>query len=219
VATLHDVRKLFIKLSGREDLATTTTTLHDTDAGADEYINAGQRYLDGLMDNPDSNRLYEVTTQSGTCYVDIPDGRSVQNVFVRTTEDEFQKLYNRTLSFLLEEYPKFELTDVDFPTDYCLYPNRTQGRSLTIAILPPADDNYTVRIFGKFYSPWLTNNSDTSFWTNMYKMTLVHAALFMLEGSYRNTEGATDWRALVMESLGVMDKDVVEQEMPNDPII
>ena len=43
---LLGVRQQFIKLSGRYDLATTNVETHDTDNGADYFINAGQRYLD-----------------------------------------------------------------------------------------------------------------------------------------------------------------------------
>lgn len=59
----------------------------------------------------------------------------------------------------------------------------------------------------------LSNDSDTSWWTLEAPETLITAALYELELSYRNTEGARDWLGGIDNDLDGMEKDVISEEI------
>lgn len=82
-----------------------------------------------------------------------------------------------------------------------------------VHILPPSDGSYTISILGKFYSPKLIRDNDKTFWTEEYPNILVHAALYELEKSYRNSTGANDWLNSVVVGLKGIDDEMVEQEI------
>jgi hypothetical protein len=50
-------------------------------------------------------------------------------------------------------------------------------------------------------------------WTEMHEMILVWAGLYMLEVSYRNTNGAKDWLAAIQREIISLDMDGVEEEI------
>jgi hypothetical protein len=92
-----------------------------------------------------------------------------------------------------------------------------------IVIMPPPDVAYTVTIWGLFYSPTLsaTLSGSTwtqvkSYWTEVHPEVLIEAALFKLEGFYRNTDGAKDFKATLMEDVSGLDHDSVEEDLVGD---
>ena len=89
-----------------------------------------------------------------------------------------------------------------------------------IVIMPPPDGTYTIEILGLFYSPTLvatlsgsTWTQTLSYWTEVHPETLIAAALFKLEGFYRNTDGAKDFKNTLMEDVTGMDHDAVEEDI------
>jgi hypothetical protein len=92
-----------------------------------------------------------------------------------------------------------------------------------IVIMPPPDVAYTVTIWGLFYSPTLTATLSgstwtqvKSYWTEVHPEVLIEAALFKLEGFYRNTDGAKDFKATLMEDVSGLDNDSVEEDLVGD---
>lgn len=83
-----------------------------------------------------------------------------------------------------------------------------------IVFLPPADKTLTVSVWGLFYNPKLTEDEDESYWTEVHPETLVLAALYILEGQYRNSEGMNDWIKQIQMTLTAIDHDSVEDSMP-----
>ena len=78
----------------------------------------------------------------------------------------------------------------------------------SLLIMPPSDEEVTLEIHGKFYSPQLDLPSDTSFWTEVKSNMLIAAAMYQLELFYRNTEGASDWLTAINREMIGLQKDV-----------
>lgn len=81
-----------------------------------------------------------------------------------------------------------------------------------IIFLPPSDGSYVVEIFGSFYAPKLSSDSDNSIWSEEFSDLLLMATMRQLEIFYRNTEGVKDWNNVISEELINIDFDIVEQE-------
>ncbi len=241
-----DIRTKFVELSGRYDLTTNT----EEDSGADFFLNAGQKYLDRLMDTGKMNARYPVIVAAGTYIVKSVGIRAIREVWAGNADGKYQ-LIPDTLQKLREEYSE-EFSDVSQGTpayyapavfrpypdtlasvtgmynvsDLLLYNAVAPAQHFNyngIVIMPPPDGTYTIEILGLFYSPTLsatlagvTWTQVKSFWTEVHPETLIAAALFKLEGFYRNTEGSKDFKATVMDDIVGLDHDAVEEELTGD---
>ena len=82
-----------------------------------------------------------------------------------------------------------------------------------ILIAPPTDAEMTLRVEGSFWSPRLTADTDSSWWSMLHPETLVFAAAYVLETHYRNSTGAKDWLATIDEMLRGIRADEAMSEM------
>lgn len=77
-----------------------------------------------------------------------------------------------------------------------------------------AGQKFLDRMFGhEETSLEMTADADETWWTLEAFETLITAALYMLERSYRNTEGAKDWLAGIQLDLDGLEKDVISEEI------
>ena len=88
-----------------------------------------------------------------------------------------------------------------------------------ILVMPPSDTDYTIEIWGKFCSPELSAVKDGDDWEQTRSAwsvndpdILITAALYKLEGFYRNREGARDFLELLDTDLVDLDKIRVDEE-------
>jgi len=229
---LLGIRQQFIKFSGRYDLATTGIEDFDTDAGANFFINAGMRFLD--------RRFYHAKTvgrrfdqvAANTWYLTFQNCRSVKEIWCNSDEERWQ-LRRYDYDTIRNSYPDLvSATNTGEPKFYCPVWIRSidatdiaalgaffnyvktddDGTYNGILWMPPTDDSYVIETIGHFNFVDLSDNDDENYWTTVAPATLIKAALYQLEVSYRNTEGAKDWlAAITLEGQG-MEFDAVEQE-------
>jgi len=85
-----------------------------------------------------------------------------------------------------------------------------------ILFMPPSDRTLTVSVLGRFWSPPLyPSKADTlkTYWTVHHPDILILAALYSLEGFYRNREGQRDYREQLVEALVDIDAGEAEEEV------
>ena len=228
---LLSVRDEFIRKSGRYELGTITAgSTAGTDDGADWYINAGQRFLDRRipLDALRARRLFTLEVDE---YLKIfRQAKTIENVWIIESDGSLTELdrmplatirnyYGETVSVMDSGTPMYwspasvrldpdsRINEVehtiDSMTDFVLgVDNVANG----IVVSPPTDTEVTLDILGRFFSPELLKNGDSSIWTESYPDLLVMASLYKLEVFHRNTEGAKDW-------LLAMDLDLSEIDM------
>lgn len=232
MATLKEIRTQFVKLSGRYDLV--VDTVDYADAGADWYIRAGQRMLDKLAGFPkDLGRRFD-TVSAGTYYTTFSGCRAVKEVWAANSTSRWQLEFLDTVTFR-NNYPgpygsitsgkttyftKAHLRGIpDFgPVDALsgyaseISPDTSQLATTGIVFMPPTEEEIQIEVWGLFDSPTLSNNSDVNFWSVNHEDALAFAALYKLEVSYRNRQGANDWLTEIMRLVVDIDKDEVEEE-------
>ncbi len=236
-----DIRQKFVEVSGRYDLVLDTWE----DNGADFYINAGQQYLDRLLDTNKMWARYPSIVTAGTFLIKTVGIRSIKEVWIanvdgksQLTPDTIQKLkeeYSEEFSSVTQGCPEYYAPAILRPypdtlastsgmynvSDLLLYDVTAPAQHFNyngIVIMPPPDGTYTVEIVGLFYSPTLsatlsgaTWTQVKSYWTEVHPDTLIAASLFKLHGFYRNTDGAKDFKATLMEDVVGLDHDDVEE--------
>ncbi len=214
--TLLQIRTNFITDSGRNDLVVDLTDY--ADRGANRFINAGQRFLDGLIDTPQSQAKYEETLDVGATTLTLEDCRAIEEVYLTNAEDRIHYLTKVSLSDIREAFPELSNETQGVPTYYAINVIRVMATELTetikgIIFMSPADDTYDMVIEGKFFTKKLVENDDINYWTENHEDVLGMAALYKLETFYRNREGARDWLQGIMEAIRGIDHDIIAEEI------
>jgi len=230
--SLLTLRKQLIKLSGRYDLVKDTVDYKDD--GANWYINKGQRMLDLHPETPDIfGRVFDRIDANGF-YITMERCRAIHEVWVNNTTGR-SKLEKRNLAWLRTQYSEvassttsgtplyyapskhrgIDITDMnELGTFLNLVLNETSADTVQgLLIFPPGDEKLVVEVVGKFFSPTLSADDDTSFWDANYDNVLLLAALYQLEVFYRNTEGAKDWMAALIQELRSINFTSIEEEI------
>jgi len=227
------VKTKFIEITGRADLADAGAAF---DAGF--FINEGQKYLDRLFNKGKTEARHFVNLTVGQILVPLANVRSFKEVWLYDSESGtpllvedasvLKEYYNKPVASLdsgppeyyapivVRPYPK-DLTSVGLNQIWATQDMKLTGHETVNAILlmPPVDvsGKYTLEVKGLFYTDALSADTDKSYWTETNELLLIFAAAFMMELSYRNTEGAKDWKNAIMEITDGLDKDIVEEQI------
>jgi hypothetical protein len=227
---LMQVREQFIKLSGRYDLVTSTSTY--ADSGADFFITAGAQFLDRRSNliNKTSRLFYQL--DAGTWYKTFQKCRIVEDIYINNTTGR-SKLTFKDFNWLHKEYSSpISAQDRGTPLYYCPAKLRTDVNDdinnlgaffnyvttssdayRGVLIFPPPDEAIIIEIVGQFYSSDLTDDEDSNYWTANHPTILILSALYQLETlNHRNTQGANDYLNAIDKLLIDLDKDIVEEE-------
>lgn len=86
---------------------------------------------------------------------------------------------------------------------------------ISILLGPTSDGDYTLTVYGEFYSKTLSNDNDYNFWSENYPELLISATLYSIEAHYRNTAGMSDWINAMKPLKEGLEFDLVEQQSKN----
>jgi len=215
---LIDVRIKCVDFSGRTDLVVDTSVY--VDAGMNFFIEAGRKYLDSRVNTENSPAIFSGTLTIGDTTFTFGSCRSIVDVWF--INDDGDKIFPKRLTFdqFNEEYPKNSATESK-GEPIAWAPNIIRSASTPIVednllkgviFTPAADIAYGIRIEGQFFSNTLIADADENYWSQLYEDILIYAALYKLEGSYRNTEGKNDWLNMLNDAIFGIDLDIAEQE-------
>lgn len=229
---LLEIRQKFIESSGRADLVVDTTTW--ADAGANWFIQAGQRYLDRMLETGNARARYFATLESGRHTLKIPMARVIEKVFCITSSGKlpiYEVAPQGIRDFLAQMDTSIPLSMPTYYTPMSLRIgvdsdlSNIRGDFANVSYVDheysgiffgqAADVDYGIEVEGLFYSPKLINDSSISFWTEQHPEILVAAAFLSMERFYRNFEGLKESRASVAEMVQQLDFDYVAQEIVN----
>lgn len=172
---LTEIRLKFRELSGRFDLVNSD----GSDNGADFYLNAGQRLLDLLVDSPKTESWYipDSKLTVGDYKIQMKHARSIREVWFSDSSSRFE-VERKSLYWILSNY-NLESGDNGQPLYYAPIPvslapelfmkseldyssGEVQGYGVVefdapyeytgLLFAPAADDMYSVKIRGRFFS-------------------------------------------------------------------
>lgn len=235
--TLTQVRAKFKTLSGRYDLVTAL----GADNGADWFINQGIMLLDTTQITNKSVARYQKDVAAGAFQLNFQYCRAITEVWMMNADGRFKlekknlkdirEIYAKAPADLTQGQPLYYAPTViglspaqlalktsDYSTsftydheDIMFSDEGDQSIYDSIVWSPPVDGTYTVEVWGLFFSKTLSADTDQNFWTALHPLAVLYAALYVLETTYGNTEGANDrWGSLNKYLVGI-DRDVAEQ--------
>lgn len=229
---LSDIRNKVMELSGRWDL-------DDVEAyvGVDEFIEAGQKLLDTMLDTGKTVARHFQDLAYGQILVQVPGIRSLEKLFI-VRGDERTELVKADYDKLREYYKEKHSTITPGTPGYwapvCIrpYPSEVYPALYNqewafddivdsgsehingILLMPPCDSGtlYTLEIRGKFWTEMPTGAEGTSYWISQHPLLLIFAALFKIEESYGNVEASKTRLEAVKLGVGELNKDAIEEE-------
>lgn len=232
---LLELRTKAMLISGRYDLVNPTTY---ADQGMDYYINAGQRWLDRKFFGKRAEGRFLKRISAGDNQVNIQLARSIREVWYYDTEARAQ-LTKAAYNWLKTEYPDTLNIDEsgtplyytpivtrgiphfsELPADEAdflvheadLLSGPSNGYD-AIRIYPATDAEITIEVLGLFYSNPLTTNTSESYWSVTNPDILLHATYRAIEIDHRNRQGVDDWTAAIMDNVGELQLDDLDEEI------
>jgi len=227
MATLVDVRKDFVQLSGRYDLVSSTSSYanNTSNIGADFFVTRGQKFLESKLGiRP---RLFEfskalVVGTYSYAFQDFPDDdsqyqalKAIKAVYLLTDDNDYKELLKISLQ---NWYNIFDSDTANGTPDYWTVGANASGTgndtgTSSLLLWEPPDKTYTIKVIGFVGHESLTADTDKNYWTIVHPDILVKASLYELEVFYRNSEGARDWLSSLMSDVNGIDHDNVEGEI------
>lgn len=232
MSTLLQVRQKLVKDSGHYNLVVDGMNSDWTDNGANDLINQGQRWLDRKFEYDKQQAWYTQVLSQGQSLLTFAKARYIERVQIATTTDGRIELDRKNFFDLQTEYKTVPLSSVEEsqPLYWCplvpglapeLY-SETSGSLTTdgvvdidfyqygnhyltsaIMILPPPEQDYTVKVLARWLSKELSDDADVSFWSVNAPELLVRAARLQLETDlHRNPEGAMGFEQRLLDDLG-----------------
>ena len=237
-----DIRQKFVEISGRYDLVNSETW---EDNGADFYLNMGQRMLDRYTDSIKMYARYPFKLTTGTIIAKTPGLRSIKEVWIANVNgraqlspvplDQLRKEFAKESNLLSTGIPSYYAPAVfrPFPDDltsvtdlYDVEDLLLSGTHYTyngVIVMPPPAEDYTLTIWGLFYSPALSAilsgtawTQTKSYWTENEPATLLEAALSRLATFAGNITSAKEHKEAMLEDLRALDFDAVDEMLVGD---
>ena len=227
---LLEVRKMFVKLSGRYDLVVDTTDWEDD--GADYFLQSGQNMIEKLVgDLPESEGRLWKTLTSDDYYVGFQQRcRTILKVWANNSVgrvelekvnwEELKTQYACPLAEISKGYPLYycpaqmreiDATDKDATGTFFNYTSPTSSDYRGIVIMPPVDGAYDIEVFGKFLQPVLGSDTQENFWTITYPEILIRAAMYQNELMYRGRSAMVKLYESLLLDISEIDKDAVAE--------
>lgn len=239
--TLAQARQEFVKKTGRYDLVVDTTDWVDN--GANFFLQSGQRYLDTVLPNPNSERGHRVDIDADDSYIELQYCRYVKSVEVFDAEGREAELTPVQMSQLQDGYSKAvssqdsgtpayfswglhlpspeqeALTSGDYTGTFTFDVDTlsfaaARNRLVRIEFRPKADTIYTMKVLGGFWSV-LDEDTDTSWHSLVYPELFILAGKLALSAFYDNSAGLKDALNSMQVWLRGQDHDMVRQEIAN----
>jgi len=231
---LVQLRQKFVETSGRWELVVDTTDW--ADAGADFYIQAGQRLLEGLVTTRQSRGNLYLPLAAGEYQLSWQKScRVVESVFLETSAArtqldkvsllELKNAYTSPVASLGTESPLvyaladlrgIETTAKNSLAEYLDYSfdELVSSADYTgIIIAPVTPVAAVVTISGLFDQYELTDDSDENYWTLRHPGLLLKCALYELETFGRGTAHHKSWMDAIQVAVHNLERDIVEEEI------
>lgn len=215
--TLLEVRKMFVKLTGRYDLVKDAESYEDD--GADFMLNAGIRMLDSMFTHSKSYGTIRLSVKSGKDIYRTDNVLSIEGIQVSSDEGRV------TLTHVSEQDITERDPDGDFssgaPKYYAIHTGmrnpalgnlKDEFKGESFRIFPAPDENLTAYVYGRLTIP-LEEDDDINFWSSNYPETLITAGQYFIERFHRNSQGMADHMRAIRQDLRELDNNAIESQM------
>lgn len=229
-------KSLFEESTGRRDLI-----LADDSFNWLWFMNQAIKWLDKTYPLKSNQRHYLFDTSDGQYYQRLNDVRAVYEVHLTNSSDGRIELEKKSLNWLKSKYASdFNSLDTGTPKYFApvimgLSQAQTVAESIGttyedyadylttetdingLLFLAPADEVYTIDVFGSMKSPELTLTRADNVWTTNHGMIVALTCRLMLEKFYANSEGFNSTKRLIDDEIwGNLADEIAEEAYEYD---
>lgn len=215
--TLLEVRKMFVKLTGRYDLIKDAESYADD--GADFMLNAGIRMLDSMFTHSKSYGTIRLPVESGKDVYRTDNVLSIEGVQVSSDEGRVT-LTHVSEQDIMERDPDGSNSS-GAPKYYAIHTGmrnpalgnlKDEFKGESFRIFPAPDKALTAYVYGRITIP-LKEDDDINFWSTSYPETLITAGQYFIERFHRNSQGMADHMRAIRQDLHELDSNAIESQM------
>ena len=236
--THKQIRQQFREMSGRYELVDEA----GGDRGADFYINAGQRFLDGLETVKKAEARVFRLLAANHYGVQFQYSRAIKEVWAASvgtsgmsrwqlTKMDIQELraiyaslpsdidsgdplyYTPAVLRLAPGTPLTEIQSLEGFLGYADVSINRQQEYNGVIVMPPPSVQTMIEVWGLFYSEPLVADEDESYWSTVHPELLLMASMRTLEEFYRNSQGVNDWTNAIKQRIVLLGMDTVEEDI------
>lgn len=211
---LAQVRKMFVKLTGRYDLVKDAESYADD--GADFMLNAGIRMLDSMFTHSKSYGTIRVPMKPKQAIYRTTNVLSIEGIQVSSDEGKV------TLTHVKEQdITERSTVGEGVPKYYAIHTgmrNPALGnleddfRGESFRVFPAPSSKLTAYVYGRITIP-LEEDDDINFWSTSYPETLITAGQFFIERFHRNSQGMADHMRAIRQDLRELDNNAIESQI------
>lgn len=241
--TLKEIRTKFVDLSGRTDLVVDTTDYVDNGANfyiqaGQRWLDITQESVKGIgrlqkdlaiadynLDFLNARTIIKVQAIDSAGAITTLTPRTFEYMRENYADDPAnitQGLPTDWAPNIIGLAPQQQaLTSANFTTEFTydshaiMFSDEAAHYGYQgITFRPPADEVYTLTVFGHFFSV-LASDTDESYWSVKWPEILIMAANLSVEVFHRNTQGVNDWLGAIDRWLLGIDKDLADMESAN----
>ncbi len=239
--TLLEIRRMLVQQSGHYELVLDAEQEDWGDNGADQFIQAGQRFCDDQWQHHKSEAWLYVKMASGESLATFTNARIIKEVWLNKTGGPRTLVTRLTLNDIRDRYTEAALADETTgtplywaPAVLGLAPQQFEETALTfeadgitdydlimfgnhypykgIYVMPPCDGDYTLEIKAEWQSHEMCDDADVSFWSQYPELLLLAARREMEIHLHRNTTGAQDFERPLLHSLQKLYHNLIAEE-------
>lgn len=240
---LLDIRKRVVQDSGHYDLVVDAPNSNWADNGCNKFIQDAQRWLDRQFGYAKEYRWHYALVSAGESLVTFQHARIIKDVWVvaEGTRTRLDKLTLNEMR--ARYYPEGALVDIapSVPTYWTVPvlgltpPFITETKASMesagytdldwlafgqdalplrgIYIMPPADQTYTIEVFGAWHSTPLVNDADCSVWTYEPHLLCAAARREIEVHLHRNSTGRKDFEEYLIPELAKLEDDFIAEQI------
>jgi len=215
MADLQEIRARFVQITNRFDLINLPLATN-TDNGANRFVNAGIRYLDQALGATLLRQTKTDAIVQGDVTAEFIANLSIERVTVIDSAGDRSDITGEWKTW--EEF-YFDHAAGDPTGD-------TQGKPAvwTVGALsdidvtrrtelnfrPPADQSYTIELYGRFETDRLSANADVNYWSLNFPEALALAAAYELELTLGDTAAIRGRLEALASSISFIDNDGID---------
>lgn len=211
MATTFDLSGLRKELAfqiGRKDLS---------DDRLDDFIHAGQKYLDDIADVPQTNATTEQSLTANAYDVTQQYAERIISVRLKDSDDVISKPLTRlTWEIFTNQFPAIADVTPGTPRWWTILPNiGVDFLSFVLRVGPPTSVATTVLINSMLSATPLASATDENVWSVKYPLILLEAAqMFVYSSLYHNMEGFREKKEVIATYLVGVD---IQAALHEDP--
>lgn len=189
----------------------------DTDT-LDGFIDEGQRILDDLTEHAKARQTSDSSLAINAYELELDNCKQAEKLWAIDSDGNSTEIVIKDLAYILENYPELGDTDSGTPAYAAVDGSVGDDDQLGLLIMPPADEAFTIRVLGRFYSTF-DETSGNSWWSVNAPYALVNATRLAIARQFDRRQEDKFEKLVMRDVLRLSSRRAANQEAKGNQAI